>query len=131
MASTDRCISIPTRHMETLPANIANTVTMAGQTFDNYSQGTALNSTTLNNVLLLPFNNGTLPVDPNGIYFVLTSPDVTLTFPPAPGGSPQGFCTAFCGFHTRRTLTNGITSTDIKLAFVGDPATQCPLQTRY
>jgi hypothetical protein len=107
-------------------ANIANTVAMAGQTFDNYSQGTALNSTTLNNVLLLPFNNGTLPVDPSGIYFVLTSPDVTLTFPPAPDGSPQGFCTAFCGFHTRRTLTNGITSTDIKLAFVGDPATQCP-----
>lgn len=107
-------------------ANIANTVAMAGQTFDNYSQGTALNSTTLNSVLLSPFNKGALPVDPNGIYFVLTSPDVTLTFPPAPDGSPQGFCTAFCGFHTRRTLTNGITSTDITLAFVGDPATQCP-----
>ena len=108
--------------------NIANTVTMAGAAFDNYSQGTALTGTTLNNVLLLPFNNGTLPVDPNGIYFVLTSPDVTLTFPPAPDGSPQGFCTAFCGFHTSRTLTNGVTSTDIKLAFVGDPATQCPLK---
>jgi hypothetical protein len=106
--------------------DIANTVAMAGQTFDNYSQGTALNGTTLNNVLLLPFNNGRLPVDPNGIYFVLTSPDVTLNLPPAPDGSPQGFCTAFCGFHTERTLTNGITSTDIKLAFVGDPATQCP-----
>jgi hypothetical protein len=106
--------------------NIANTVTMAGAAFDNYSQGTALNNTTLNNVLLLPFNNGTLPVDPNGIYFVLTSPDVTLNFPPAPDGSPQGFCTAFCGFHTPRTLTNGTTSTDITLAFVGDPATQCP-----
>jgi hypothetical protein len=107
--------------------NIANTVTMAGAAFDNYSQGTALNGTTLNNVLLLPFNNGTLPVDPNGIYFVLTSPDVTMNFPPAtPGGPPQGFCTAFCGFHTSRTLTNGTTSTDIKLAFVGDPATQCP-----
>ncbi|MCU1221343.1 MAG: hypothetical protein JWN42_2540, partial [Candidatus Angelobacter sp.] len=106
--------------------NVANTATMAGAFFDNYSQGTALNGTTLTNVLLLPFNNGTLPVDPNGIYFVLTSPDVTLTFPPAPDGSPQGFCTAFCGFHTSRTLTNGITSTDIKVAFVGDPATQCP-----
>ncbi|HEY2361733.1 MAG TPA: hypothetical protein VGK36_11485 [Candidatus Angelobacter sp.] len=106
--------------------NIANTAAMAGAFFDNYSQGTALNGTTLNNVLLLPFNNGKLPVDPNGIYFVLTSPDVTLTFPPAPDGSPQGFCTAFCGFHTFRTLTNGVTSVDIKVAFVGDPATQCP-----
>jgi hypothetical protein len=106
--------------------NVANTVTMAGAFFDNYSQGTALNGTTLNNVLLLPLNNGKFPVDPNGIYFVLTSPDVTLTLPPAPDGSPQGFCTAFCGFHSPRTLTNGITSTDIEIAFVGDPATQCP-----
>jgi hypothetical protein len=106
--------------------NIANSVAMVDQTFDNYSQGTALNGTTLANVLLLPFNNGKFPVDPNGIYFVLTSPDVTLTFPPAPDGSPQGFCTAFCGFHTSSTLTNGVTSTDIKVAFVGDPATQCP-----
>ena len=106
--------------------NIANTVTMSGQTFDSYSQGTALNGTSLNNVFLSVFNKGTFPVDPNAIYFVLTSPDVTLTFPPAPDGSPQGFCTAFCGFHTSATLMNGITSTDIKVGFIGDPATQCP-----
>ena len=32
--------------------NIANTVTLAGEIFDNYSQGTALNNTNLPNVLL-------------------------------------------------------------------------------
>ena len=32
--------------------NIANTVTLAGQIFDNYSQGTALNDTTFSNVLI-------------------------------------------------------------------------------
>jgi hypothetical protein len=101
--------------------DIANTVTLAGQIFDNYSQGTALNDTNLPNILLLPFNNGRLPVDPNGIYFILTSPDVTET-----SGTTGGFCKTFCGFHTFRTFTNGITSTDIKAAFVGDPATQCP-----
>src|SRR6185503_16341084 len=31
--------------------NVGNTVTMAGQTFDNYSQGTALNNTNLPNVI--------------------------------------------------------------------------------
>ena len=104
-------------------ANIANTATMAGALFDNYSQGKALTDVTFSNVIDAALNSGKLPVDPNGIYFVLTSPDVTLTFPPsAPGGSPQGFCTAFCGFHTSGTF--GIT--DIKVAFVGDPATQCP-----
>jgi len=93
--------------------NIANTVAMASQVFDNYSQGTALNNTTFANVISKPLNAGTLPVDPNGIYFLLTSPDVTMT----------GFCTTFCGFHTSGTFG----TTDIKVAFVGDPATQCPL----
>ncbi|HEX3153857.1 MAG TPA: hypothetical protein VHV32_04490 [Candidatus Angelobacter sp.] len=101
--------------------NIANTVTMGGSFFDNYSQGKALTDTTLPKVISAPLTSGKLPVDPNGIYFVLTSPDVTLTFPPV-AGKPQGFCTAFCGFHTSGTLG----TTDIKVAFVGDPATQCP-----
>ncbi|HEY4676799.1 MAG TPA: hypothetical protein VIJ01_06545, partial [Candidatus Angelobacter sp.] len=104
-------------------ANIANTATMAGQFFDNYSQGKALTGTTFSNLINAALNSGKLPVEPNGIYFVLTSPDVTLNFPPAtPGGSPQGFCTAFCGFHTSGTFG----ATDIKVAFIGDPATQCP-----
>jgi hypothetical protein len=104
-------------------ANIANTVTMAGAVFDNYSQGTALTDKTFTNVINAALNSGKVPVDPNAIVFVLTSHDVTLNFPPAtPGGSPQGFCTAFCGFHTSGTVG----TTDIKVAFVGDPATQCP-----
>jgi len=103
-------------------SDIANTVTMAGSFFDGvYSQGPALTDTTFPNVISAQLNSGKLPVDPNGIYFVLTSPDVTLTFPPV-AGKPQGFCTAFCGFHTFGTFG----TTDIKVAFVGDPATQCP-----
>jgi hypothetical protein len=93
-------------------SNIANTATVAKQIFDNYSQGTALNDTLLGNVVGNPLASGALPVDSNGIYFVLTSPDVTET----------GFCTTFCGFHTSGTFG----TTDIKVAFVGNPATQCP-----
>jgi hypothetical protein len=100
--------------------NIANTATMAGAVFDNYSQGKALNGTTLNNVFSAPLNSGALPVDTNGIYFILTAPDVTLNLA-SPGSPPQGFCTAFCGFHT-----STIGAPDLKVAFVGDPATQCP-----
>jgi hypothetical protein len=106
--------------------NIANTATMGGAFFDNYSQGTALTQAGFTNVINKALNSGTFPVDPNGIYFVLTSPDVTLTFPPStPGGTPQGFCTAFCGFHTSGTVGT-INPIDVKVAFVGDPATQCP-----
>jgi hypothetical protein len=93
-------------------SDVANTVSMAKQVFDNYSQGTALNNTSLAQVISAPLNSGALPVDSNGIYFVLTSPDVT----------EAGFCTTFCGFHTSGTFG----TTDIKVAFVGNPATQCP-----
>jgi hypothetical protein len=93
-------------------SDVANTVSMAGQVFDNYSQGTALTDAKLPNVISAPLNAHTLPVDANGIYFVLTSPDVTET----------GFCTSFCGFHTSGTFG----TTDIKVAFIGNPATQCP-----
>jgi hypothetical protein len=94
--------------------NIANTVAMAGQVFDSYSHGVALSNTTLAQVISTPLNTGALPVDTNGIYFVLTSPDVSMT----------GFCTSFCGFHTFGTFG----ASDLKVAFVGDPATQCPLK---
>jgi hypothetical protein len=96
--------------------DIANTVVMAGQVFDNYSHGMALNQTTISQVISAPLNAGTLPLDPNGIYFLLTSPDVSLTT------GTTSFCGTYCGFHTSGTFG----TTDIKVAFVGDPATRCP-----
>src|SRR6476661_9117178 len=96
--------------------NIANTVAMAGQTFDSYSQGTALTQATFTNVINRALNSGAFSVDSHGIYFVLTSPDVSLTT------GTTSFCGTYCGFHTFGTFG----TTDIKVAFVGDPATQCP-----
>ncbi|HEV3038782.1 MAG TPA: hypothetical protein VHA33_13485 [Candidatus Angelobacter sp.] len=91
--------------------DIANTISVAGQFFDNYSQGSSLGSSGVFNVLSSALNSGSLPTDPNGIYLVLTSPDVT----------EGSFCNTYCGYHTRTTL-NG---TDIKYGLVGNPATQC------
>src|SRR5207245_7347807 len=53
-----------------------------------------------------------LPRDSNGVYFVLTSADVNET---------SGFCTQYCGWHTRGTISG----TDIKYAFIGNPD-RCP-----
>jgi hypothetical protein len=39
--------------------------------------------------------SGALPPDSNGVYFVLTAPEVKLT----------GFCTSFCGFHGASSVT--------------------------
>ena len=52
------------------------------------------------------------PYDPNGVYFVLTAPDVTL----------PGFCTQYCGWHTYATVNSGY----IQYSFVGNAVTQCP-----
>jgi hypothetical protein len=57
-------------------------------------------------------SSGALPKDTNGIYFVLTSADVTAS---------SGFCTQYCGWHTHGTI-NG---KDIKYAFIGNPD-RCP-----
>jgi hypothetical protein len=93
-------------------SDIVNTISLAGQIFDNYSQGTDLGCCGVQTVVSSALNAGKLPTDANGIYFVLSSPDVT-----------EGtFCHQFCGYHTSTTI-NG---TDIKYAFVGDAATQCP-----
>jgi hypothetical protein len=53
-----------------------------------------------------------LPMDTNGVYFVLTTSDVNET---------SGFCTAYCGWHGATTI-NG---SDIKYSFVGNPD-RCP-----
>ena len=90
-------------------ANIANTVTMAGQIFDSYSQGTSLSVTQVQNVVTRGLSHG-LPTDANGIYFVLTSADVTAT------SGAQSFCNNFCGYHTYNP------SNLLKFAFVGNSA---------
>jgi hypothetical protein len=90
--------------------NVSGNVTLGGAIFDTGSQGTRLNNTRLGNIVNRSLSNG-LPNDPNGVYLVLTSSNV----------SEQGFCSQFCGFHTHQTLSGS----DIKWAFVGNPD-RCP-----
>lgn len=80
---------------------------------DNYSQGTSLSDSAIAAVVSNAITSNQLPLDSNGIYFVLTSADVKV---------PSGFCTSYCGWHTYMTFNN----TNIKYSFVGDPSTQCP-----
>jgi len=90
--------------------NVSGNVTVGGAIFDTGSQGTRLRNSRLTAIVQRALSNG-LPTDPNGVYMVLTSSNV----------SEQGFCSSFCGFHTHQTI-NG---TDIKWAFVGNPD-RCP-----
>jgi hypothetical protein len=94
--------------------NMSSSVVMAGQTFDNYSGGSSLSDSGVQDVVSRALLGGTLPRDTNGVYFVLTSADVNES---------NGFCTSFCGWHNH--YSTFFTGGDIKYAFVGNPD-RCP-----
>jgi hypothetical protein len=82
-----------------------------------YSQGTSLSDAQIALVVSNAIGLGLGPAggDTNGIYFVLTSSDVDES---------SGFCTKYCGWHTRSTTIKAANGTDIKYAFVGN-ANRC------
>jgi phosphate-induced protein 1 len=92
---------------------VSNSLAYGGSTSVGYPQGTRLNDGNIQSVVASVLTAATpaLPTDPNGIYLVLTSSDV----------SERGFCTSFCGWHTHATI-NGA---DVKYGFIGSPD-RCP-----
>jgi hypothetical protein len=95
-----------------------NKVTFSGEASDAYSQGTKLSDSGVKAAVNRAISNGSLPKDANGVYFVLTSSDVS---------EQSGFCNRYCGWHT----AGSILSTDIKYSFVGNAArclTSCAAQ---
>jgi hypothetical protein len=88
---------------------VSNIVTYKGSTTDNYSQGTSLSDAQIQAVVSSAISSGRLANDVSGVYFVLTSADVTAN---------SGFCTQYCGWHTHATISGS----DIKYSFVGNPA---------
>ncbi len=91
--------------------HIPNTATFAGSTTDNYSEGRSLTNVLIQRVVETALNNKSLPVDENGIYFVITAEDV----------SEVGFCTKFCGWHINIDTGGG----HFNIAFIGNAAF-CP-----
>jgi hypothetical protein len=91
---------------------VANMVNFAGSSVDGYSHGTSLSDSAIQSVVASAITSGRLPKDTSGVYFVLTSSDVTAS---------SGFCTQYCGWHTHGTISGS----DIKYSFVGNPD-RCP-----
>lgn len=78
-----------------------------GEYTDSYSQGKRLSDSRVQAVVSNAISNGHLPKGTNGIYFVLTSSDVSEN---------SGFCSQYCGWRTDGTISG----LDIKYAFVGN-----------
>jgi hypothetical protein len=104
--------NINTTYYDGNGVKVANSASYAGNTTDSYTFGTSLTDAQIQQVVSNAITSGRLPKDTNGVYFVLTSADVTAS---------SGFCTQYCGWHTHGTIGGS----DIKYSFVGNPD-RCP-----
>jgi len=99
--------NINTSYTDRLGNPVINFANYVAGAFDNYSQGTSLTTTRIATVVRDAIARADLPLDYDGVYFVLTSADVT----------DSGFCRSWCGWHSWFTYQ----STAIKFSFVGNP----------
>jgi Phosphate-induced protein 1 conserved region len=104
--------NINTTYTNSGGTKVSNSISYNGSTANNYVQGKSLSDASIQTIVSNAISSGALPKDTNGVYFVLTASDVNET---------SGFCTQYCGWHTHGTISGS----DIKYAFIGNPA-RCP-----
>lgn len=97
--------------------NVVNYNPATGSYHDNYSLGKSLTDASIQTIVSNAISGKHLAADTNGVYFVLTYSDVSVS---ALGGS---FCSLFCGYHSPSTSI--VTGDIIKYSMVGDMAA-CP-----
>lgn len=87
--------------------NVSGTTAFGGEYTDSYSQGTRLRDSSILTIVNNAIASNKLPYNANGVYFVLTSSDVTEI---------SGFCSKYCGWHTAGTANSG----HVRYSFVGN-----------
>ena len=102
--------NINTGYFDGNGASVSNSVGFAGSANDNYSRGSSLTDNDIWLVVTNALSNHSLPIDSNGVYFVLTSKDTIVS----------GFPSSVCGWHSQQAYNN----TNIQFAFVGNPDQQ-------
>lgn len=98
---------------------VSGNVTLVKEITDTGSQGTRLSDARVQNIVSSAITTGKLPKDSAGVYFVLTSSNVSES---------SGFCSRYCGWHTAGTISGS----DIKYSFVGNAfrcLSSCAAQT--
>lgn len=109
---------------QTRPVFVSGHVNLAQSIDVGYALGKNLGQDGAKQVVSDAITQQRLPLDTNGIYYVLTSADVQE-------GVWGGFCNGYCGWHDHQSVMGQ----DIKFVFVGDPQLQCQngctMQNRY
>lgn len=100
--------------------NVSGTATYGGVTVRTGTYKTRLRDSDILTEVDNTVRSGALGAfNPNGVYFLITSSDVTAT---------SGFCTQYCGWHTYSARTYG----RLKYSFIGNAArclTSCAAQS--
>jgi hypothetical protein len=95
---------------------ITGGVNFGAETTDTGSQGTRLTDARVGSIVVSALNAARLPYDPNGVYFVLTSSNVSES---------SGFCTQYCGWHSAGTISSGTYAGQrLRYSFIGN-ANRC------
>lgn len=89
--------------------HVSGLVASGTQVYDAYSRGATITDADIQAIVAAHLGHD-LPVDSNGIYFVLTSADV------AESGPFGAFKSSYCGWHNQAVI-NGL---PIRYSFVGD-----------
>ena len=100
----------------------ANVTRSTREAAPGYSLGTRLTDANIQTIVKNAISSGALPADNNGVYFVLTSSDVSES---------SGFCTRYCGWHTSTSYTQ-TSNGRLRYSFVGNAAAclrSCAAQT--
>jgi hypothetical protein len=79
---------------------------------DNYSLGAKLDTGDIAKIVTHAIAGG-LPANQNGVYLVITAPDVKIS----------GFCNSYCAWHN--TSTTIYTGLHIRFALIPDPSQKC------
>ncbi|RWW16411.1 hypothetical protein BHE74_00052162 [Ensete ventricosum] len=99
-------------------SNVTGSFVLAGELHDSaYSHGAALSRLAIQSVIrsAVATHPQPLPLDPrNGLYLVLTSPDVEV----------EDFCREVCGFHY--FTFPAVVGVTVPYAWVGHSGSQCP-----
>ncbi|GMN52376.1 hypothetical protein TIFTF001_021531 [Ficus carica] len=95
-------------------SSVPGAVRLIKQISNDYSLGKNIKRAQIADLVQNKIDNNLLPVDPNGIYLVLTSRDVTV----------ERFCMSSCGFHDTKTVP--AKGNQVVVGHVGDPSLQCP-----
>lgn len=94
---------------------VSSTFTLSKQLGDiQYSLGKNIKRAQIANYIKSKIDSKLLPLDPHGVYLVLTSKDVSV----------EQFCMSSCGFHGSVITT--ATRRRVVYAHIGDPFRQCP-----